>query len=121
MNIMRTILLCGCVLFGAQLLAQAPALRCKLTTDEIRLRKATVLASLKTQLVERTELENGFAYRFEASDKLLDELNEFIKTERQCCDFFTFTVRMTGYPHVAWLELTGPEGVKEVIREELDL
>jgi hypothetical protein len=118
---LRAVLCCASFMCGSALLAQAPELRCKLTTDELRQRKATVLASLKTQVLERSELASGFAYRFDASDKLLDELTEFIKTERECCDFFVFNVRVTGEPRAAWLELTGPEGTKEVIRSELDL
>jgi hypothetical protein len=117
---LRVLLCCALFTCGGALLAQSPELRCKLTTEEMRQRKSTVLASLKTQVLERMELANGFAYRFDASDKLLDELTEFIKTERECCDFFVFNVRVSG-EHAAWLELTGPEGTKEVIREELDL
>jgi hypothetical protein len=118
---LRVLLCCASLVCGSVLLAQSPQLKCKLTTEELRQRKATVLASLKTHVLERTELANGFAYRFDASDKLLDELTEFIKTERECCDFFVFNVRVTGDPRAAWLELTGPEGTKEVILSELEL
>ena len=69
-------------------------LTCKLTTPELQKRKATVIADLKELVLEKKELENGYSYKFEGKDEILDKLNEFIKTERMCCDFFTF--QLTG-------------------------
>lgn len=97
------------------------ALSCKLTSPELQQRKATVLAQLKTKVLDRQELANGFAYQFAGTDGMLDALLSFIKTERQCCDFFTFalTVGREGQP--VGLEITGPEGAKDMIRHELGL
>ena len=72
-------------------------------------------------MVEKKELENGFAFRFNGSDAMIDELTEFIKTERQCCDFFTFNLSVEGDSSTAWLELTGPKEVKEFIQTELEI
>lgn len=97
------------------------ALSCKLTTSELQKRRETVIASIKSQLVEKKELENGYAFKFPGSDKMVDELTEFIKTERECCDFFTFNLSISGDKSTAWLELTGVEGVKDFISEELGM
>lgn len=94
---------------------------CKLTTPELRERKETVIASLKQQVIEKKELQNGFAFKFPGTDKVLDELTEFIKTERACCDFFTFVISVSGDKSEAWLELTGADGVKEFMISELGL
>lgn len=94
---------------------------CKHTTAELNERKATVLASLKGKMVEYKELEDGYTFRFDGSDAMLDELHSFIQTERQCCSFFTFGLTVSGDPSTAWLSLTGPEGVKDVIHDELGL
>ena len=96
-------------------------LSCKLTTPELQLRRATVLTSLQKQILEKKELLNGYAFKFNDSDKILDELTEFIKTERACCDFFTFNLSAAGDKSEIWLELTGPEGAKEFIKTELEL
>lgn len=96
-------------------------LSCKLTSKELQLRKATVLASLRNQVLERKELQNGYAFRFNGSDKVIDELIEFVKTERQCCDFFTFSLSFSGDGREAWLEMTGPEGAKDFISSELGM
>lgn len=97
------------------------ALSCTLTTEELRLRKETVLASLKKQVVERKELDNGYRYTFPGTDRMVDELAEFIKTERSCCAFFSFGLTVAGDKSTATLELTGPEGAKEMIEKELEL
>lgn len=94
---------------------------CKLTTPELRERKETVIASLKQQIIEKKELENGFAFKFLGTDSILDELTEFIKTERECCDFFTFGLSISGDKSEAWLELTGADGAKDFIISELGL
>jgi hypothetical protein len=96
-------------------------LSCKLTTPELRQRKETVIKSLKTQILEKKELENGFTYKFTGTDKMVDELAEFVKTERACCDFFVFNLSISGDKSEAWLEITGPKGAKDFIRTELEL
>ncbi|MBL0342903.1 MAG: hypothetical protein IPP71_19730 [Bacteroidetes bacterium] len=94
---------------------------CKLTSPELQARKATVLSSLKAQVIEKKELKNGYAFKFPGNDKIVDELTEFVKTERECCDFFTFNISISGDKSEAWLELTGAEGTKDFIVNELEL
>jgi len=96
-------------------------LTCKLTSAELQQCKATVLASLRKQMLERKELPNGYAFKFSGNDQTVDELTSFIKTERQCCDFFTFNLSVSGDGSEAWLQLTGPEGSKDFITPELSL
>lgn len=94
---------------------------CKLTSPELHKRKETVLADLRKQVIEKKELDNGYAFKFKGSDAMIDQLNEFIKTERQCCDFFTFHLSIAGDQSEVWLELTGAKGVKDFIKTELEL
>lgn len=96
-------------------------LSCKLMTAELQERKVTVLASLRKQILERKELENGYAFKFPGSDKMIDELTDFAKTERHCCDFFSFKLTVTGDTSTLWFEITGPKQAKEFINTELEL
>ncbi len=100
---------------------EASLLSCKLTTPELQKRKETVLTSIKNQVIEKKELKNGYAFKFNGSDKMVDELTEFIKTERECCDFFTFNLAISGDKREAWLELTGTDGVKKFISSEMGI
>lgn len=91
---------------------------CKLTSPELRKRKEEVIASLKAKILDKQELSKGFKYRFEGTDKIIDEITTFIKTERLCCDFFAFDVSIVD--DYLWLSITGPDGAKEFIKTELD-
>jgi len=93
---------------------------CKLTTPELRKRKQTVIAELKNLVQEKVETDAGFRYRFDGSDSMLDLLTEFVKTERECCPFFAFTLNIAEDKRHAWLELSGPEGTKDFVRHEID-
>src|SRR5690606_11313706 len=92
---------------------------CKLTSPELKKRKETVIASLKQQILEKKELQSGYAFRFSGTDEVLDELTEIIKTERESCDVVTFAISISGDKSEAWLELTGADVVKDFIRAEL--
>lgn len=97
------------------------ALTCKLSSPELRARKATVIKSLKSEMLQKKELTNGYSYKFTGTDKMVDELTEFVKTERACCDFFVFNLLISGDKSEAWLEITGPKGAKDFIKTELEL
>ncbi|MBN8788110.1 MAG: hypothetical protein J0I84_13550 [Terrimonas sp.] len=93
---------------------------CKLTSPELRKRKEEVILELKQQIQEREELPDGFAYRFNGTDTILDSLTAFIKSERMCCDFFNFKLLVSNDSTV-WLEISGADGTKEFIKTELEM
>jgi len=94
---------------------------CKLTTPEMDARKATILTSLRKQMLDKEELPNGYAFKFAGTDTMINELTEFAKTERHCCDFFTFKLSISGDTSAVWFEITGPLEAKEFITTELEL
>ncbi|MFT3912144.1 MAG: hypothetical protein QM737_22145 [Ferruginibacter sp.] len=123
---MKSLIICCMVAVSFEANAQPPKtkkpvkeLTCKLTSAELRERKKTVIKSLKSQIIEKKELPTGYQYKFAGTDKMIDELAEFVKTERACCDFFNFTLSFEG--ENAFLEITGPKGAKDFIKSELQL
>lgn len=92
-----------------------------LSEGDLKVRKATSLAVLKTQVRERQEVQDGVVYTFDSSDELLDQLIAFIKAERSCCPFFKFELTIRDVKNPMMLRITGPDGVKEFIRDELDM
>lgn len=92
---------------------------CKLPSAEFRERKATVIAALKAAVLERAALPDGYSYTFCGDDATIDQLAAFIKTERECCAFFTFTLTVAGGRAV--LLLTGPAGAREFVETEIGL
>src|ERR1041385_8064265 len=96
---------------------QKTNLSCKLTSPELQKRKTTVIDSLQKQILGKKELDNGFSFRFPGNDVTIDRLNEFIKTERQCCPFFNFDLKITGDTNSVWMDVTGRDGTKEFIKD----
>lgn len=94
---------------------------CRLTSPEMQKRKDKVLAALKLKVADRHELEDGYKYKFAGTHNLFDELVTFIKSERACCEFFTFDLSVSDSKSSIWLSITGPEGAKDFIRLEMDL
>ena len=101
--------------------AKEQSLICKLTSKELQERKQTVLADLKKKVLSKKELEDGFQYSFTGTDEMLDQLALFIKTERQCCDFFDYQILVNGDGAQIELKITGPSGAKDFIKDELGL
>ena len=96
-------------------------LSCKLTSKELHARKTTIIAGLKKDMLERKELTDGYAFRFKGSDEMIDRVTDFIKTERNCCDFFVFNLSIAGDKNELWLEMKGPEGSKDFVTDELGM
>jgi hypothetical protein len=87
-------------------LMERAKLTCKLTTPELQERKRTVIAELKSLLKERNEDTNSVRYKFESTDKNIDLVSSFIKTERLCCDFFEFYLSVDSGSEFMWLKLS---------------
>lgn len=96
-------------------------LTCRLTSSELRQRKDGVIASLKPSVKSRKELKNGYEYSFQGSESLLDQLVEFVKSERACRPFFTFSLIVEDIESDILLKITGPRGAKDFLKTELDL
>lgn len=95
--------------------------KCKLTSPEFRERKATVIAELKSMMIKKKELKDGYAYKFSGSDEVVAKLNEFVRTESECCDFFKFKITVNTSKSEAWLHITGEKGVKDFIKTEIEM
>jgi len=96
-------------------------LSCALSAPAMRQRKDTVIRSLVAQIQSRKELLNGFSYKFSGGDPIVDELAEFVKTERTCCSFFSFHLFFQPQKRSARLTITGPTGTKAFIQAELGM
>jgi len=94
---------------------------CKLTSLELQKRKAEVIAVLKSSILKRKELSNGYQYTFKGYDTILDQIINFIKGERQCCNFLSFNLSIEDAETNIQLTITGPKGAKEFINTEIEL
>ena len=73
-----------------------------------------LFASLK----EVRELSSGYEFRVEGPD-IIVQAAEFISLEKLCCPFLHFGIEVEAESGSVWLRLTGREGVKAFVREEI--
>ena len=95
-------------------------LACTLTDKQLQKRRKDVLQKTAQSLIEVRELKDGFSYRFPAEDKVLQDLIGVINLERRCCPFLNFRLTIESRNDSVWLELTGREGIKEMIQTLFD-
>ena len=74
---------------------------------------------LFSRIEEFRELENGYEFRFAGGRDLIVKLGQFISLEKLCCPFLSFVVEVEQESGPVWLRLTGRDGVKAFIREEI--
>ena len=95
-------------------------LSCELSGPALQKRKETIIAKLKTLVLDKKELKDGYSFKFSGNDEMIDLLTDFVKSERRCCAFFIFSIHLKNNDTI-WLDITGPAGVKEFVTKELEL
>jgi hypothetical protein len=79
----------------------------------------TTSKDLFSRIEEFRELADGYEFRLATGPDLTVKLGEFISLEQLCCPFLKFVVDVEADGGPVWLRLTGREGVKAFIREEI--
>jgi len=74
---------------------------------------------LFSQIEETRELPDGYEFRFADEPNVLQGLADFVSLEKLCCPFLNFAIEIEAESGPIWLRLTGREGVKEFIKEEV--
>lgn len=77
-------------------------------------RSARLFGELVREICEHAD---GFAYRFDGEQYPL--LAAFIADERRCCPFLSFQLEVAAAHGPLWLRLSGPDGVKPFLADEL--
>jgi len=97
------------------------SLACDLTAIPASDREGHVVTSsqLFATAQEVQELTDGYAIRFSNQPGNFMAIARFIENERLCCSFFRFELRIEPNNGPLWLQLTGGEGVKEILKSTL--
>jgi hypothetical protein len=64
------------------------------------------------------EVENGYEFVFPNESEIIIKLGRFISSERLCCPFLEFILKIISNTSPISLILTGPEGTQEFLRAE---
>ena len=84
-------------------------------------RQALVLELLRPSVQELRELPDGYALRLPGETSTLLLAAELIALERLCCPFLKFGIEIESRQGPIWVQLTGPDGVKPFLVQELGL
>jgi hypothetical protein len=86
-----------------------------------RPRYTELFQSLCHAIREKRELPDGYALLLDPAQFTMDQALEWTKLERECCPFLETQVRWDIENGPVWLDLKGPEGVKDFILDEFKL
>jgi hypothetical protein len=90
---------------------------CTLTEAELKVRRQTILKTIREAALDVVELPAGYAYRFKRTAEILTQLVKLIDLERKCCQFLTFKIVVEPGETPLRLEVTGPPKAKPVIAD----
>ena len=101
--------------------SQSP-LACDMTAIPLTQRETHLKTSrtLFSDIKEIRELPDGYEFWLEGDANVLLKAAEFISLEKLCCPFLAFTLDVDAEAGPVKLRLTGREGVKAFIREEVE-
>jgi len=74
---------------------------------------------LFTKLKTIKELSDGYEFQLGHELEVILKVAEFVEVERLCCPFLNFAIEVAAENGPVTLRLTGPEGVKAFVREEI--
>src|SRR3712207_1333813 len=96
---------------------------CDLTVfgDNERRRQRAVLEEFRTKVRAVEELPDGYSFRLAPEPYMLQLIAELISFESRCCGFLDFRLEVLRGGSSVTLSLTGGEGAKDFLREELHL
>ncbi len=127
--LLLALLTTGWVLTNQKAMAQqsvdkkVPGLTCNFEAipPEQRARYAQLSDTLRHAIQEKRELPDGYAIRLDSAQFPVEQALEWIKLEQKCCPFLDTEVRWQIENGPVWLQMKGPEGVKDFILDEFAL
>jgi hypothetical protein len=96
--------------------AKSPIVACTLDAAEKRERKALLERELVPNIQDVTERTDGYVLWFDRAPGRLAALATFVELESRCCAFLDFELRVESAGDRIALELSGPDGTKEMLR-----
>lgn len=92
---------------------------CNLSEAEKAKRRPKAEALFRDRLDSYRKTDDGYAFRFEPEDDVLERIFEFVDAERQCCPFFRFEVTVTPDGGPLELVIGGSEQIQSFLEEQM--
>jgi hypothetical protein len=93
---------------------------CRLSPDQLRAERDTLLPGLAEHAVHRTGIPGGVRLRFRATAERMRQIDTVVRRERECCPFLDFRVGLVLGGAALTLDVTGPEGAASVLHMLLE-
>lgn len=90
-------------------------LTCTLDADALAKRCEELSKGILAEATEIVQLANGLRWRFASRRDLLTRLGPLLDAERQCCRFLTITLHTEPNLGDIVLDITGPNGTRELL------
>ena len=87
--------------------------------SEERQRHTALGPKLRSLRKSVRELPDGYEFEFPSDQKTFQMVSEWVIKERSCCPFFEFGLRLEQEGGPLWVRLSGREGTKDFIQQEL--
>jgi hypothetical protein len=87
--------------------------------DSARRERQDLLHRLADSAAVHTEISNGARFEFTPSSGILQAIVQTLDAERQCCRFLRFQLTVPPGGGLISLDVTGPPGTREFLRELL--
>ena len=117
-----TVLCVSLVFAGISLASDSkpPLIACNMAaiSSAQRPRYDSLMKRLRGAIQNRREIADGYTFKLDPKGITMAELGEWITLERLCCSFLTFNVEVKN-DGATQLSMTGPEGTKGVLAEDL--
>ncbi len=78
-----------------------------------------LFAQIKKSMLMLEESENGYRLHLPYTPKAWMDVAKWITLENMCCPFFRFAQQFVTEDKVIILHISGPEGTKAILKEEL--
>jgi hypothetical protein len=88
---------------------------CGLGPDGLKARKAGLWARVARLSTAAARIEAGYRFEFTADTETLSLIVTMINSERKCCRFLHFDLRVERDDGPMSLEITGPPGTQEFV------
>ncbi len=89
---------------------------CGLSSAELRVRVAALLAQFKSRVIATEEIPDGYAFRIAGDKESMAAVAELIAAERECCRFLAFELSAQPNMGPVIVRVTGLSAPKAFLR-----
>jgi hypothetical protein len=80
-----------------------------------------IIDVLKSAFIEKQEISDGYVYNFSGTNQFLNSVFSLIESRRSAHPYLKFELTVQNIDSDIRLKITGPEGTKEILRQELSV